>query len=118
MKNSALRKLAYSDYWIQMYRASKEHNINLFVNDSNLGHLQIVLLSYLSCYDDIYTSIASDMLDGAVMDLERMKSDFLVDCYLIYKRRKNNKKDNINNNKKQNLSGIPSISFVSGKKRR
>lgn len=115
MKNSALRKLAYSDYWIQMYRASKEHSINLFANDSDLGHLQIVLLSYLSCYDDIYNSIASDMLDGAVMDLDRMRDDFLVDCYLIYKRKNRNKKDK--SEKPKTLSNIPSISFVTKKRR-
>jgi len=56
------------------------------------------------------------MLDDAVMDMERIKDDFLVDCYLTYKRKNRNKKDKPE--KKKNLSGIPSISFVQPKKRR
>ena len=114
MKNSSLRELARSDYWIQMYRASKENNISLFANDSELSHLQIVFLSYLSLYDSLYSDIASDMLDGAVLDLERIKSDFLVDCYLTFKRKNRTKKQKID--KPKNNTGIPSISFVPGKR--
>lgn len=111
MKNSSLRELARSDYWIQTYRASKENGISLFNNKKDLSHLQIIILSYLNLYESIYSDISSDMLDGAVMDLERIKSDFLVDCYFTFKRKKNNKiekKERLKNN-----TGIPSISFVS-----
>jgi len=117
MKNNPLRELARSEYAQNMYRASKEINgISLFENSKDLSRLQIIYLSFLSVYDSIYTDIVSDMLDDAVMDMERIKDDFLVDCYLTYKRKNRNKKDKPK--LKKNLSGIPSISFVQPKKRR
>lgn len=114
MKNSSLRELARSDFWIQTYRASKENGISLFDNTKDLSHLQIVFLSYLNLYDSLYSDIASEMTDGAEMSIDRMKSDFLVDCYLSHKRNKNNKIDK--KEKKKNNTGIPSISFVQGKR--
>jgi len=114
--NNPLRELARSEYAQNMYRASKANGIKLFENESNLGRLQIVYLSFISLYDSIYTDIASDMLDDAIMDMERIKDDFLVDCYLTYKRKNSKKKDKPK--LKKNLSGIPSISFVQPKKRR
>jgi len=116
--NNPLRDLARSEYWQNMYRASKELNIKLFVNDSNLSRLQIVFLSFLSLYDGIYTDIASG--DSGLMDYNRIKDDYLTDAYLTCKR-KNRNKDNKDtqkvNPKKINTKGIPSISFVSPKER-
>lgn len=114
MKNSSLRELARSDFWIQTYRASKENGISLFDNSKDLSHLQIVFLSYLNLYDSLYSDITADMLDGAVLDIERIKSDFLVDCYLSHKRKKNKKIEK--KETKKNNTGIPSISFVQGKR--
>jgi len=115
--NNPLRELARSEYAQNMYRASKEINgISLFENSKDLSRLQIIYLSYLSVYDSIYTDIASDMLDDAVMDVERIENDFLVDCYLTHKRKNRNKKDR--KKPKTNASGIPSISFVAPKKKR
>lgn len=115
-KNNPLRDLARSDYWQNAYRVSKEMNIDLFLNKSDLSKIQIIFLSYLNLYDSITSDIVSNMLDGAEMSIERMNSDFLVDCYIVYKRRKStNKKDKPE--KKKNLSGIPSISFVSKRRK-
>jgi len=114
---NALRTLAMSEYWQNMYRASKEINgISLFENSKDLSRLQIIFLSYLNLYNSIFSDIASDMLDDAVMDMERIKDDFLVDCYLTYKRKNRGKKEK--RKPKTNARGIPSISFVAPNKKR
>ena len=115
MNNNPLRDLARSQYWQQMYRASKEHNIKLFVNESELSRIQIVFLSFLSFYDSIYTDIASN--DSGLMDYDRIKDDYLTDAYFTAKRKNTNKKDKIDN-PKINKSGIPSIRFVTPNKKR
>jgi len=114
--NNPLRELARSEYAQNIYRASKTNGIKLFENSSNLGRLQIVYLSFLSLYDSIYTDIASDMLEDAVMDMERIENDFLVDCYLTYKRKSKGKKEK--RKPQTNAKGIPSISFVAPNKKR
>lgn len=116
INNNPLRTLARSEYWQNMYRNSKEHNIKLFANESEMSRLQIVFLSYISLYDQVYTDIASN--DSGIMDLDRIKDDMLIDAYITAKRKNKNKKKDNRDKQKMNNSGIPSVSFVTSKKRR
>lgn len=115
INNNPLRELARSEYYQNLYRSSKELNgIFIFDNHKDLTKLQIIFLSFLALYDSVYIDIASN--DSNLMSLDRIKDDMLVDAYITVKNKNRNKKDNIDKPKK-NSSGIPSISFVTPKKR-
>ena len=58
VKNNPLRELARSEYWQNSYRTSKELNIDLFKNKSDLTKIQIIFLSYLSFYENLNQDLA------------------------------------------------------------
>ena len=111
MRNSPLRELARNDFYQAMYRESKERNIKLFSNPENLSRIQIIFLSYLAFYESLYQDLA---MDEDYISKEVILDDVRCDAYLVYKKRKRNKKDE--KERPKNNTGIPSISFVPGKR--
>lgn len=110
--NNPLRDIARSQYWLQMYRTSKELNgISIFDNSRELSRLQIIFLSFLNLYDSLYQDLA---MEEDLISEEIIADDIRCDAYLVYKRKNRNKKDKID--KPKNSSGIPSISFVTAKR--
>ena len=96
-KQNPLRKLASSHYWQILYNRCKEiGSLKLFVNETDLSNIQIVMLQWLEIYSTLYTdlSLGEDLISEAVIH-----DEIRTDAYLLYKRKKRNKKDIKEDNK-------------------
>lgn len=90
MIEAEIRKLARSDYWQTLYRASKElSGISLFSNTTDFSDIQVIFLYWLGVYDMLYGDMASKefpMLDEQVID-----DDDRTDAFLYYRHREKQK---------------------------
>lgn len=82
-----LRKLARSNYWQNLYRATKEcANVQLFENINNFSGLQIRFIYYLTVYGMLYDELLrhedDNLTEKVINDNER------CDAYLIYRNKK------------------------------
>lgn len=114
-QNNPLRELARDEYWQTLYSRAKELNLKLFNNDSDLSKLQIVFLQFLELYSSLYTDLA---MKESLISEEIIADDIRCDAYLTYKRKHRNEDKTKIDERKINTKGIPSISFVTPKKRR
>ena len=106
---NALQSLARSNVAQTVYRHVKEiGSLRLFNNDTDLSHLQILYLYYLSLYESLYTdlSMGEEFLTQEVID-----DNLRVEAYLLYRKvnRKNKQKPN---NKKSIIDNAGSGSLI------
>lgn len=82
-----LRCLAKSIRVQNLFTAVKEiHTLKLFKNIRELSNLQQYYLSLIYMYDALYKDIASENVSKKIMD-----SDLYADCYILWKKEKENK---------------------------
>ena len=123
MKHKAIRKLARSARWQNLYNRAKEiGTLKLFHNTENLTHLQLEFLHWLSVYSWLYSEKASG---AKYVSKELINDDYRTDGYLLYKDKEitegqKNKNNGILDTNKQmpNSGGLPSIKFVSKPKKK
>jgi hypothetical protein len=94
-----IRDLTKSNYYQTLYNQAKEVNIQLFQNIRDFTGLQVLFMSYLSFYNNLFTDILLDEVDELVLT-----DKIFEDAYMYYKRHskpdyKQNKKDTDNLNK-------------------
>ena len=112
---NALQTLARSNTAQTIYRHTKEiGSLRLFNNDTDLSHLQILYLYYLSLYESLYTDLS---MGEEFISEQVIEDDLRVEAYLLYRKvnRKNKQKPN---NKKSVIDngGEGSLIFRRGKK--
>lgn len=106
-----VRSLAKSNYWQTLYSHFKENGMKLFKNDGDYSNGQIWFLNYLNMYFNLYTDIAMDEVDEAVLN------DFVYEeAYLHWKRKKRIQKE-IDNNLKKEKTNTPTTTWVFKAKR-
>ena len=107
---NALQKLARSNTAQTVYRHIKEiGSLRLFNNDTDLSHLQILYLYYLSMYERLYTDLS---MGEEFISEEVIKDDLRVEAYLLFKRvNRRNKKLNTNKKPIRNTAGADSLIF-------
>lgn len=110
--NNPIRTLARSPYWQNLYARSKDLKLNLFNNISDFSKTQLVLLQWSEIYHNLYIDIASG---ENYINEEILKSDILVDAYLVYKTNKQKSKGK-NKKKQEKVSHQPSLVFRSKRK--
>lgn len=108
-----LRQLASSNYYQILYARCKElGSLQLFKNNSDLSRFQIIMLQWLQIYNVLYDELANNT---DFLSEEIIKDEIRTDAYLYYrgKRRENKLYDDQERNRKKrdNKSGIPSITF-------
>jgi len=110
---NALQRLARSNTAQTIYRHIKEiGSLRLFNNDTDLSHLQVLYLYYLSLYESLYTdlSMGEDFITEQVIE-----DPIRVEAYLLFKR-VNRKNKKLNKNKSiTDKSGADSLIFTRGK---
>ena len=109
MKANALQKLARSNTAQTIYRHIKEiGSLRLFNNDTDLSHIQVLYLYYLSMYESLYTDLS---MGEALISEEVIKDDLRCEAYLLFK--KINRKNKKQNSKKSitDKSGADSLIF-------
>lgn len=77
-----IRKLAKTHKYQTLFSASKEGSLTLFENRADYTANQILLLSYLIFYSNLYTDVAMDYVDERVLDNFEYE-----DAYMYYKRK-------------------------------
>lgn len=80
---SYVRKLAKSDKYQTIYSIEKPLGIRLFENTTNLSHVQVAFLNYLSLYSILHTDIYMDEVSDIVL-----KDEIYEDAYFFYKHKK------------------------------
>ena len=107
---NALQTLARSNTAQTVYRHSKElTGLRLFNNDTDLSHLQILYLYYLSLYESLYNDLS---MGEEFISEDVIKDDIRVDAYLLYKRvNRKNKKQNANIKSVVDNAGSGSLIF-------
>lgn len=84
-----LRKLSKNNYWQSVYCQSKEcSGIQLFENNSNYTHLQLIFINEISNF----SAICADVLMGDVSELV-LSEEIYQDAYSFYKHQKRIKKN-------------------------
>lgn len=108
---NALQKLARSNTAQTVYRHIKEiGSLRLFNNDTDLSHLQILYLYYLSLYESLYTDLS---MGEEFISQEIIEDDLRVEAYLLYKRvNRKNKKQNTNKKSVIDNAGQGSLIFT------
>jgi len=82
-----IRKLARSDYWQTIYRASKENSgIKLFQNSCDISGLQVKMLQWLGLYDMLYIELAQK--ESHYLTEKVIEDDERTNAYLYYRKRK------------------------------
>lgn len=88
ISDKQIRKIARSNKWQVLYRASKEcGSISLFKNTSNYSGIQIRFLYWLSVYDMLYSELARH--EDVYLTEAVIEDDGRTDAYLIYRNKKN-----------------------------
>jgi hypothetical protein len=110
VKESVIRKLARSDYFQNLYSHSKELGFQFFQNNHTLTKIQIIFLSWVSCYSSLYQDLA--MQEDYISE-EVIEDDVRADAYLYWRKvkkydKKTKKKKDTD---KENSLGIPSVKF-------
>jgi hypothetical protein len=107
---NALQTLARSNTAQTVYRHTKEiGSLRLFNNDTDLSHLQILYLYYLSLYESLYNdlSMQEDYLTQEVID-----DPIRTEAYLLFKKvNRKNKKQNANTKSVIDNAGSGSLIF-------
>jgi len=88
---TAIRKLARSNYWQNIYKSSQENaGIKIFENEANFSGLQILFLYWLSVYNMIYKELLDK--EWAYLSKEMVEDDIRLDAFLYYRGREISKK--------------------------
>lgn len=103
-----IRELAKTTRWQTLYARAKDLNISLFDNSKDLSRLQIIFLSYLELYYNLYKNLSQG---DELLDKEVIESDILVDAYLTYKNKEKEFKKKPKK-QKENNTDIPNIVFT------
>ena len=86
MNISALRQLAKSTYYQNIYSLGKEiPSIRLFKNSDDFTDIQMTFIQYLSFYASLYMDIALKEIDSRVLEKE-----IYEDSYMYYRSKKDN----------------------------
>ena len=107
---NALQTLARSNTAQTVYRHTKEiGSLRLFNNDTDLSHIQILYLYYLSVYENLYNELNSQ---EEYLTQEVIEDDLRCEAYLLFKR-VNRKNKKLNNKKSiKNTAGADSLIFT------
>ena len=82
-----IRHLAKSNYWQNLYDASKNcSNISLFENNTNFSGLQVRMIYWLSVYSMLYEELQKH--EDKLLTENVIKDEMRVDAYLIYRNKK------------------------------
>jgi len=115
-----IRKLARSNYFQNIYHASKEcSGINLFENKTNFSGVQSLFLYWLSTYNMLYKELAQ--LEWENLDEKVIKDDYRCDCFLYWRSKhiekeiRKAKKEEKKANKKPGTMNIPIFSGIKNK---
>ena len=110
-----LRKLARSPYWQHSYSQTKSiGSLSLFENKIRLSKIQIIFLSWLNTYENLYKDLVNeeDYISQEVID-----NDIRTDAYLFWRNTVKYKKQNKKQNQEtDNPLGIPKVVFKSKRK--
>lgn len=79
--DQALKKLAKSDYYQSLYNCAKEINVQLFKNVYDFSRLQLMFVSYLAYYSNIFMDIAIGDCSDRVLD-----NEIYEEAYSYYRR--------------------------------
>lgn len=106
---NALQRLARSNTAQTLYRHSKEiGSLRLFNNDTDLSHIQVLYLYYLSLYESLYTDL---QMQEEYISEQVIEDDLRCEAYLLFKR-VNRKNKKLNNKKSiKNTAGADSLIF-------
>jgi len=107
---NSLQTLARSNTAQTIYRHTKEiGSLRLFNNDTDLSHLQILYLYYLSLYESLYNDLS---MQEEYLTQEVIDDSVRVEAYLLYKRvNRKNKKQNANTKSVIDNAGSGSLIF-------
>jgi len=117
MNIKILRKLARTSKYQLLYNNAKElKNLRLFYNDIDLTAVQILFLFWLGVYGSLYTDLA---MNKKYLSEEVIEDDLRAEAYLVWSKEENKKdyKDSESKKTPVNDTGIPSVVFVSKKKK-
>lgn len=78
-----IRKLARSQFYQNLYSASKEINIKIFDNDTNYSGLQSIFLYWLRVYDLLYSEMAQK--EWKYLDEKVIEDDVRTDAFLHWR---------------------------------
>jgi hypothetical protein len=89
--SAQIRKLARSNYWQEVYHASKTcSGIRLFENQDNISGLQFLMLYWLRVYDMLYKELAEK--EWSNLDEKVIETDWRCDCFLYWRSKEIEKK--------------------------
>ena len=81
---NSIRNLARSNFWQNVYRASKEvGSIQLFTNSSDLSGLQNLFIFWLNVYDSLYTDLAQK--EWKYLDEKVIENNTRCDAFLYWR---------------------------------
>jgi len=84
---TAIRKIARSTYWQELYHAStKMANINLFENSNNYSGLQQMFIYWLRTYALLFDELARKEWENLTESV--IKDDIRCDAFLHWRKRK------------------------------
>jgi hypothetical protein len=111
VKESAIRLLARSPHWQNLYSHSKDLGFQLFNNNKNLTKFQVIFLNWLSCYNSLYQDL---VMEEDFISEQVIEDDIRCDAYLYWKRTKkyNKKSKKKKDTDNENPLGIPSVKFT------
>ncbi len=82
-----IRKLARSNYWQEVYNASKTcSGIYLFENRTNISGIQYLFLYWLRVYNMLYEELGR--LEWENLDLKVIENDDRTDAFLYWRSKK------------------------------
>lgn len=80
-----IRELARSQYWQDSFHASKECNMHLFENITNLSGLQLRFLYWLSTYSMLYKELYTKEWD--ILDEAMINDNDRCDAFLLWRQK-------------------------------
>ena len=82
-----IRKLARSNYWQNIYNASKTcGGVNIFNNQNNFSRNQVDFLYWLAVYSSLYDDLAQQ--SDEFLTKKVIENDYRTDAFLIYRNKK------------------------------
>lgn len=110
--SEAVKTIAKSIYWQSIFINSKEHNIKLFENNSDLTSLQVEFLYYLGYFNNAITDVAAGLVSEKILQDEIYLEAYNKYKRMSFKKEKNKlKSDQIKNKVSEKTTNIDSWVF-------
>jgi len=85
--DKSLRKLARSNYWQNLYRASQKcSSLSLFSNFKDYSGIQVKFLYWLQVYQMLYDELST--FEDNLLTEQVIENDFRTDAYLMHRSKK------------------------------